>query len=149
MKKSFKDKKFLVYIGTPGIGKTYLCAAMMEWIVESFNSYRYWKIDDLHARLRESFDHPNGDYNKLLETLIDDELIQIDDIGSDKISEWKEEILFSIVDQRYNCMFPTVITSNLSRDQFERTYHERITSRLFDKENTIIEVLDPSKNKRL
>jgi len=141
-------KHFLVFHGSAGIGKTYFCAALVEWIVETFETFRYYKIEDLHSRLRQSFDG-NTDYHKVLEYAIDDDIIIIDDIGSDKISEWKEEVFFSIVDERYNTMKPTIFTSNLSRDEFEKTYHKRIISRLFAKENTVIEILDDSKDRRL
>lgn len=147
MKKPFHEKKFLVYLGTPGIGKTYMAAAMIEWIVENFNTFRYYKIQDLHSILRQSFDGI-GDYHKILELAIDDELVIIDDIGSDKISEWKEEILFDIIDERYNSMRPTIITSNMLRKDWEKTYQDRIISRLFDKSNTIIEINDKTKDKR-
>ena len=75
-------------------------------------------------------------------------MIFLDDVGSSinpkhftkKDLEWRREIFFSFLDQRYNCMKPTIITSNFSKEEFEEVYSERICSRLFASENTIIYV---------
>lgn len=86
-------------------------------------------------------DSLNGDYLEVLKYLIDDDFLIIDDVGSStKHTEWREEILFAILDSRYNSMKPTVITSNFSQQQFIDKYHRRIHSRLFSTENTIIEI---------
>ncbi len=81
-----------------------------------------------------------GDYLETLKYLIDDQLVMIDDIASDKHSEWREEILFAAIDQRYSSMKPTVITSNLTIDDFKKTYQPRLFSRLFAADNIIIEI---------
>lgn len=83
----------------------------------------------------------NGDYLESLKYMIDDEFLMIDDIGSSvKTNEWREEILFALIDARYNSMKPTLITSNFTQQDFLSKYHSRIHSRLFSNENTIIEI---------
>lgn len=133
---------FLIYCGSPGIGKTYLCASLVEWAMMNFRSFRYWKEQDLLQQIRTNMDTYKGDYLLSLKYLIDDPLVIIDDIASDKHSEWREEVLFSLVDNRYNSMLPTIITSNLTVNQFKKTYQERFCSRLFAKDNQVIEITD-------
>lgn len=87
-------------------------------------------------------DEFKGDYLESLKLLIDDPFVMIDDIGSTGLTEWRKEILFDAIDERYNSMAPTIITSNLSMKEFKEIFHPRIYSRLADKENTIIEILD-------
>lgn len=136
-----KPKNFLVYCGNPGIGKTYLCAALTEWAMTNFNSWRYWNESELFKRVRASIDeYKNTDYLESLKYLIDDELIMLDDIGSTGLNEWRKEIIFDAIDERYNTMKPTVITSNFSRSDFEKNFHGRLSSRLFARENIIIEI---------
>lgn len=72
--------------------------------------------------------------------MIDDQFLMIDDLGISKHNEWREEILFALVDQRYRTGLPTIFTSNLSRNQFIEKYHERVSSRLFSQENIIVEI---------
>lgn len=134
-------KHMLVYLGNPGIGKTYLCAAMFQFALEDFQSFRYHTERDLMKRIRETIQSGQGDYLKELKYLTDDPLVFLDDVGSEKITEHRNDVLFEFIDQRYNCMSPTVITSNFSVKEFKELYHPRLCSRLFSKENTIIEIL--------
>lgn len=149
-------KHMLIYHGSPGIGKTYFCAALMEWALTNFNSFRYHNEKNLLSRIRKGINDGEGDYAQALEYLIDDDLIFLDDVGSsinpDKFSqkdlEWRREIFFNFLDFRYNCQKPTIITSNFNENQFNRVYSERICSRLFAKENTVISIFDKSLDKR-
>lgn len=135
-------KNFLIYCGTPGIGKTYVCSALVEWAMTTFRSFRYWNERDLLKKVRASMDEFKGDYLDALNYLIDDELVILDDMGSQEPNSWRKEIFFDAVDARYNSMKPTIITSNFSIEQFRKIYHPRLCSRLFAKENTIIEIMD-------
>lgn len=137
-----KKKNMLIYCGNPGIGKTHLCASLVDFAMNNFNSFRYWKEADLLKKVRASMEEFKGDYLDTLKHLIDDDFVMIDDIGSSGVNDWRSEILFCAVDERYNSMKPTLITSNFSRRDFESKYHGRLASRLFDKDNTIIEILD-------
>ena len=137
------DKKnFLVFCGNPGLGKTYLCAALTEWAFESFNSFRYWKESDLLKRVRSSIEDYKGDYLEILKLLIDDDLVFIDDVGSTGLNDWRKEIFFDAIDERYNSMKPTVITTNFSSQDIKNNFHPRVYSRIFAKENVIIEIND-------
>lgn len=135
---------FLVYCGSPGIGKTYLCSAMVEWAMKTFNEdWRYFTENEILKRLRDSMESTKGDYLDALKYLIDAEFLILDDVGSSvKVNEWREEIFFNLVDYRYSTMKPTLITSNFSQKQFLEKYHARVHSRLFAEENNIIEILD-------
>lgn len=139
-----KPTNFLVYCGSPGIGKTFLCAALTEWIMINFHEdWRYFTENEILKRLRNSMDNEKGDYLDSLKYMLDVEFLIIDDLGSSvKASDWREEILFAMLDQRYNSMKPTIITSNYSALEFYNKYHHRIYSRLFSQENTIIEIPD-------
>ncbi len=110
--------------------------------MKTFDSWRYWDESELLKRVRSGMEDYKGDYLETLRLLIDDQLVMIDDVGSTGLNDWREEILFDAIDERYNTMLPTVITSNFSIAEFKKVYHPRICSRLFATENTIIEILD-------
>jgi DNA replication protein DnaC len=136
-----KLKNFLIITGPAGTGKTYLCAAMMAHLKQKVNHFRAYNERELLKRIREGFsDSSSGDYIDHLHYLIDDQLIIIDDFGSSGHTDWREEVLFEAIDFRYNSMLPTIITSNLSKDEVYSTYGQRIHSRMFAKENTIIDM---------
>lgn len=146
MKYLSSPRNMLIYHGSPGIGKTYFCAALIQWACERFNCFRYHTDKELLSRLRKGIADGSGEYLEHLEYLIDDDLIFLDDVGSsinpDKFTmkdlEWRREILFAFLDYRYNSQKPTIITSNLNKEEFTQIYSERIASRMFAAENTII-----------
>lgn len=137
-----KKTNFLVFCGNPGIGKTNLCASLVGWAMNNFNSFRYWNESELLKKVRSSMDEYKGDYLDTLKLCIDDDLVMIDDIGSTGLNEWRKEIIFDAIDERYNSMLPTILTSNFTRHEFETKFHPRIASRIFDKENILIEIYD-------
>lgn len=140
-------KNMLIYHGVAGCGKTKFCAALTEWAFLNFHSFRKYRELDLLSKLRNSMKDDHGaDYSQVLEHMIDDDLVILDDVGSginpDKITykdlEWRREIFFNFLDNRYNTMRPTIITSNFTRREFNEIYSERIASRLFAAENKFI-----------
>ena len=133
---------FLIYLGNAGIGKTYFCAAIFAEALTKFASVRYWNESELLKKVRNSMEECQGDYLEALKWLIDDDFVILDDIGSTGLNEWRKEIIFDAIDERYNCMKPTIITSNFSIKEFKSFFHERVASRLFSKENCVIEILD-------
>ncbi len=137
-----EGKYFLVYCGNAGIGKTTLCAALFDWAFWNVGSFRYWHESELLKRVRSSMEETKGDYLQALKYLIDDDFLIIDDIGSSEPNQWRKDLLFDAIDERYNSMQPTVITSNFPIKTFWKVFHERFCSRLFAKENTIIELLE-------
>ena len=69
-------------MGEYGLGKTYFCAALSEWIVSTFNTYRYHKEAILLKELRQGISEGHGDYLETLKFKVDDELVILDDVGS-------------------------------------------------------------------
>lgn len=131
-------KNFLVYLGSPGSGKTYMCAALIKYCWPKFESCRYWNEKKLMERLHVSMQEKH-DYIKTIEYLCDDELVVLDDLGSLGLNDWRREVIFEFLDKRYCSEKPTIITSNFSREEIKNQFHPRVASRLFCKENTIIE----------
>ncbi len=138
-------KNILVISGAPGIGKTYICFALKNFFSSRFysesrnKSVRYWNERELLQSLRKEMEQFSGDYLSNLKYKIDDYLVIYDDLGSSPVNPWRCEVNFELLDVRYSLKFPTVITTNLTRSEIERDYGKRYLSRLFAKENTIIE----------
>jgi DNA replication protein DnaC len=134
-----RKKTFLLLIGPPGTGKTYICAALTSWILLHFNTYRVWKEYDFQKHIRDKI-QCGWDAHDTVAYASDDELIIYDDLGSQPVNDWRQEIFFHFVDERYSRNMPTVITSNLSREEIATRYEERVASRLFGKASVIIDL---------
>ena len=49
----------------------------------------------------------------ILTPIIDADILVLDDLGTEKTSEWVQETLGLVVNSRYNTRRPTILTSNL------------------------------------
>lgn len=151
MKKPFWEKRILLFIGSPGLGKTDFFSRLGEWVGENFNNARYYLETSLLGKLKNDIAEGSGAWEINLKYLIDDEFIVLDDVARWAVkngefnpdrNEWAREVFQEFLDLRYNKRLPTVITSNLTRDQLKSLYGDRVASRLFATENTIIECFD-------
>jgi DNA replication protein DnaC len=58
------------------------------------------------------------------------ELVVLDDIGREKASDWTSEVLYELVNARYEAMLPTMATSNLTGEELVAAGYWPIVSRL-------------------
>ena len=80
--------------------------------------------------LRNSFDDKTPEFIKELEMVNSCKLLIIDDIGSEKLTEWVRERIVSIIHTRVSNGLATIYTSNLSPEELKAEMGDRITSRV-------------------
>jgi len=125
-----KQTGSLILNGGVGTGKTALCAAIANRLVDT-KTVRITKTIDLVRELKETWSKDCQDTEKGLikhYSLLD--LLVIDEIGVQYGSETERLFLFDIIDGRYNEMKPTIIISNLGMDAITAAVGERIIDRL-------------------
>ncbi|APE21357.1 MULTISPECIES: ATP-binding protein [Streptomyces] len=112
---------FLLLTGTFGTGKTHESYGAFRRIADA-GPDRYEVIattaPDMYALMRPGGSERGTEYEvKRLKKI---PLLLIDDLGTEKVSEFTEEATYRLLNERYNESLPTLITSNLpadSRDQ--------------------------------
>jgi DNA replication protein DnaC len=129
----------LYMCGNAGTGKTYICAAFYNQF--GWDKCRAYRECDLLAHLRETI-NKNWDAITEIKRLCQIEYMILDDLGSSSMTDWQKEMLFCFIDERYNNKLPTIITSNLDTKQMKNTFHNRMFSRLYAKENVVIDLLN-------
>lgn len=84
--------------------------------------------------LRNAYDRDraDADFYTLLYSLDKCKLLIIDDIGSERVSEWVRERLVSIINERVSNGLSTIYTSNLSPEEFKEKLGDRIGSRVIN-----------------
>ena|SRR3990167_5026003 len=116
-----EDKGLFIY-GDTGTGKTYILHALgrgkggVENFVELLVEFR----DDMQK----------GFYHEKLVDFTKQDYLFIDDIGSEKTSEFVIEFLYMVVNKRYENMKRTVFATNLTLEDFKTRYGDRILSRI-------------------
>ena len=138
---SEKNRNVTMY-GPPGTGKTALaCAVGREAKLQRRNP-RLIRWHKFLSRMRTSVrsSEKEGQFN-LLNNITKAPLLIIDELGMDrkqKASDFEAETLFEIVSGRHGNHLPTMVTTNLTRDQIERLYGRSLADRLYDTANVIL-----------
>lgn len=115
--------KGLYLHGNFGCGKTYLISALFNELSKKRVSTEIVYFPELLRDIKSDFDT----FADRIEYLENVDLLLIDDIGAEKVTEWsRDEILGTILQKRMNNYKTTFFTSNLNLEELER--HLRITS---------------------
>jgi len=140
VKWAFDPKNIFYFCGNVGTGKTYFAAAFYNFLIEQKKPVRVYSEQFLFNELKVCMNLEDWGPTYRLQVICEAEYLILDDLGSSKMTEWQKEMLFYLVDTRYNNELPTLITSNLTKDNLKQTFHERMVSRLYATKNTIIEL---------
>jgi DNA replication protein DnaC len=134
--KDLRSAGFLLLTGPFGTGKTHQAYGALRRIAEA-GPDRYELIaitaPDMYALLRPGGSEHGAEHE--LKRLTRIPLLLLDDLGTEKISEFTEEATYRLLNERYNECRPLIITSNLPAsdptgpDLLDKL-GERITSRL-------------------
>jgi len=123
----------LVIRGPRGTGKTHLMEAVGRELIARDTTVRYERVPALLSRIRSSYDRS---YPEVAE---DDmrrchlaQLLMLDDLGSEKSSEWVQEKIFELIDERYGTGRLLIVSTNDSYSSLSNNLGERVASRLFD-----------------
>lgn len=86
-------------------------------------------IVDLRAEMNASRD--DQERTQFARKLRDhDALVVLDDLGREKVSDWTGELVYTIVNDRYERQLPTIATSNLSPEELTAAGYWPAISRL-------------------
>jgi DNA replication protein DnaC len=134
----------LILAGRPGCGKTYLCSALVAWMYGKVRDLYGFKESKFLERIRKSMEL-QGDYREEIEYQCDRDLFILDDMGSSgkgSATGWRQDVAFEVLNLRYESQRPTVFSTNFSRKQILEVIGERAYSRMYAKENYIVEMFD-------
>lgn len=130
----------LVLVGPPGLGKTHLAAAVVnarvaaaaehhaalvtKWETErpgwapAFAPLPLWiNVADAMSSMRFEMDAPLDDRDmteKVRRARSHQGLVVLDDLGREKVTNWTGELVYAVVNARYEAQLGTIVTSNLT-----------------------------------
>jgi DNA replication protein DnaC len=130
------DGKGLLLMGGCGAGKTHLAVASLLEIVRSGKPGKvlFSNFQELIQEIQASFDDDRSTTkSEILRPVLEADLLVLDELGSQKPTQFVQDILYYIINTRYNEELTTIFTTNYydrPSDPKEETLEQRIGSRL-------------------
>ena len=114
--------KGIYLTGNFGCGKTYLISAALNELAKKEHKIAIIYYPEFLRSLKESFGDPEG-YNEKFKMMKNVEVLLIDDIGAETMTEWsRDEVLGTILQYRMQEGLTTFFTSNLTIKELEEHF---------------------------
>ena len=123
----------LLFVGSPGLGKTFLCNSIAKDLLEQGKSVIYQvssELIDLIRKYKFDFENENNNSSSLNE-IYNCDLLIIDDLGTELPTQFSSLAIYNILNKRLFNNKKMIISTNLNTDEIMKNYSERIYSRLF------------------
>lgn len=119
----------VLLLGGVGTGKTHLSSAVANEIARKGYNTIFRSVSQIVRSVRDTWGQRKEE-QKLLDLYRSVDLLIIDEVGVQASSDNERNILFDIINGRYEEMKPTIMISNLDIDRFTQTVGQRIASRI-------------------
>lgn len=140
-----ESKGLYLWSKTPGSGKTFLSACLGKSVMmRTQKIVKYITPMGYMDKVSESYN--NKDIPDPSKVYRECSLLVLDDLGTQKSSEWNEQELFKLIDGRISNNLITIVTSNYSIDKLN--VDERLKSRLLKSSITIHMPEESIRNKK-
>ena len=111
------EKSGLLFMGSPGVGKTHLAVAVLRELLQRGFQGLFVDYQALLEGMLASYDRASGSTaRETYQETLDAEVLLLDDLGARRLSDWAEDTVFSIINHRYNAKKATIVTTNLPDD---------------------------------
>lgn len=139
------DKIGVIFCGPAGSGKTHAAYAVMQMILDknpemiasmlnysqAFSQIKSEFASGSNDEMGSVWDRLNNDSGMY------DGILMIDDVSSQKLTDFEADKLLMFIERRVNSYFPFLFTTNVRPENFKDIFGERIASRLFGYCNVI------------
>lgn len=121
----------LFLFGETGLGKTHLSLAIAGEVIEKGFSVVYGSTQNLLTMIeREHFGRSEEQDGTTEDKLLCCDLLILDDLGAEFTTQFTVAELYNIINSRLSMELPTIINSNITFEELEKRYTNRITSRI-------------------
>jgi DNA replication protein DnaC len=142
------DNRGLLLMGACGVGKTHLAVGVLQEIIESDKRGRllFSNFQELIQEIQASFDTDAAvSKSEILKPLLEADLLVLDELGSQKPTTFVQDILYYIINSRYNDQRVTIFTTNYFDAPTERGEEcladrigQRLRSRLYEMTEPVV-----------
>jgi len=121
----------LVLCGKPGTGKTHLASGAAIHVIENGYTALFITVMSAMRRIKATWDRNSDETESdAISVLCSPDLLVLDEIGIQTGSETEQNLIFSIINDRYESRKPTIVISNLNAKGVRDFLGERSFDRL-------------------
>ncbi len=128
--KEYSKGKGLIFVGECGVGKTHLAVGIMKELAKKGIQVKFVFVPDFLDELRKSYEKEAGLEEDIIGVVRDCDFLILDDLGTEKITEWSKEKILQVINHRVNYLLPFIITTNFSGEVLKERIGERTYSRI-------------------
>ncbi len=121
-------------MGDTGTGKTSLAMLVSKEVLARGRTAAIYSLPKLLGRIRSTYDADPGDesYADFFERLCEVDILHLEDLGTEKRTEWVLEQLYALINERYERQKSVMVTTNFDQTELEEQLGDRIVSRLVE-----------------
>ncbi len=119
----------IIMMGNTGLGKTHLSLAIAGEAAKKGYSVIYGSAQNLLSNIEnEKFGRSQGVGAE--QSILDCDLLIIDDLGAEFSTQFTVSAVYNIINSRLLSSKPTIISTNMTMDEIEERYTQRVASRI-------------------
>lgn len=128
-----ESSTWLIIIGSPGLGKTHLAKAAAVNLIALGKAVMFATVREVLNKSRSWIStKQNEKWITYLAQLEKIKYLVLDDLGQEYATDWSRQVLFDIIDTRYESRNPTLITTNISTKDWRNYLGSASDDRLND-----------------
>lgn len=121
----------MIFTGQAGTGKTHLSTAIANAIIPMGFSAVFITASDAMRSIKRTYDASSSmTESDAIEALVAPSLLILDEIGMQNRTDHEKQLMFEIINKRYERVKPTILLSNLSGADLKDFLGDRIMDRM-------------------
>lgn len=129
-----KERGNLLFVGPTGTGKTFLTHCIAEDLIRRGFVVVYFTAIGILNQIKDASFQKSYDARQMVRMMHDADLLIIDDLGTEMTTDYSVSELFGIINDRLiRPEKATLISTNLTPDEIQDRYSERLSSRILGK----------------
>lgn len=121
----------MIFTGQAGTGKTHLSTAIANAIIPLGYSAVFITASDAMRSIKRTYDAASTmTESEAIEALVAPSLLILDEIGMQNRTDHEKQLMFEIINKRYERVKPTILLSNLSGADLKEFLGDRIMDRM-------------------
>jgi DNA replication protein DnaC len=132
IQKYISEGRGLWFEGDVGTGKTTLSMLVSKAALDAGFSVSIYSVPHLLAKIRDTYDRGPGErsYMEFFNHLVTVDLLHLEDLGSERRTDWVLEQLYSLINERYEEQRSILVTTNVEVGDLEAQIGQRTISRM-------------------